>query len=72
MDNAFACQCVYVLMGTAVMLVIPSGGIYSPVGRHGKNGSLAGLFIICLSAPGLILAVIPTQKSYIHLFVPGG
>ncbi|MFQ9660185.1 MAG: FtsW/RodA/SpoVE family cell cycle protein [[Clostridium] symbiosum] len=40
-DNAFARQCVYVLMGTAVMLVILCVD-YSPVGRHGKkNGSLA-------------------------------
>ena len=55
-DNAFARQCVYVLMGTAVMLVILCVD-YSPVGRHGKKMGallLAGLFIICLSAPGYL------------------
>ena len=70
-DNAFARQCVYVLMGTAVMLVILCVD-YSPVGRHGKKMGallLAGLFIICLSAPGY-LGSHSYLKSLIYLFVP--
>ena len=45
---------------------------YSPVGRHGKKMGallLAGLFIICLSAPGY-LGSHSYLKSLIYLFVP--
>lgn len=70
-DNAFARQCIYVLIGAAVMLVIFYLD-YSLVGRYGKKlGALllVSLFVICFFAP-VYNGSHSYMKSLIYLFVP--
>jgi hypothetical protein len=67
-DNAFARQCVYVLMGTAVMLVILCVD-YSPVEKNGSLAAGGTVYYLPVSAWLSWQSFLP-EKSYLSVY-PG-